>query len=313
MMRRFHAHLVAALAAALLSLTSVANAEYPERPVQFIVPWPPGDLEDILTRLIAKQFQKDYGVPAAVVNIQGGGGVVGASQVAEAEPDGYTVGSFTGNILTTHIIEKHAPFDRETFEPLGIFLGYPLIIATRADEPYNNMAELAEYAKSNPIKFAHYGFAGPPAVQMEQAASTLGFTYAGSAAFDETNCTLLTNGDADIMVTNVKQASACLSTGEAKAISTLTMARISQLPDVATLDEQVPGVAVPAWNGLFVRSETPEEVRKKIVASAVKALDSKTARDLAASTGAVIEWNDETWSDKFIDEQYKRLQELSGN
>lgn len=312
-MKLLHSRLFLAAATALLSLPSLAHAEYPERPVQFIVPWPPGDLEDIVTRLIAEQFQADYGVPAAVVNIQGGGGVVGASQVAVADPDGYTIGSFTGNILTTHIQKEHAPFDRSTFEPLGIFLGYPLLIVTRADEPYSNMAELAEYAKTNPVKFAHYGFDGPPAVQMEQAAKTLGFTYSGSAAFDETNCTLLTNGDADIMVTNVKQVHACMSSGDAKAITTLTMARIALMPKVPTLEEQVPGVAVPAWNGLFVRSGTPDDVRAKIVASAMTVLASEKVDELAASTGAVIEWNDASWSEAFIEQQYIRLEELSGN
>lgn len=311
-MKRLFAMCFSIITVTILALVGVANAEYPERPVQFIVPWPPGDLEDVLTRLIAEQFQSDYGVPAAVVNIKGGGGVVGASKVAEADADGYMVGSFTGNILTSHIIEKRAPFDQDTFEPLGIFLGIPLIIATRASEPYNNLTELADYAKSNPVKFAHYGFAGPPALQMDKAAEVLGFKFSGSAAFDETNCTLLTNGDADIMVTNVKQSQVCIKSGEAKAIATLTMVRINVFPDVATLDEQVPNVAVPAWNGLFVRSGTPQDVRDKITASAIKALNSDPAKALAASTGAVVKWNDADWSQSFIKQQYNRVKAISG-
>ena len=74
----------------------LAQAEYPERPVTFVVPWPPGDLEDVLTRMIADEFQETYGVPAAVVNKPGGGGgpFPGAVEVAVAPADGYTVGSF---------------------------------------------------------------------------------------------------------------------------------------------------------------------------------------------------------------------------
>ena len=87
-----------AVAAALVaaSFGAPALAEYPEKPVNFIVPWPPGDLEDVLTRMIAEDFQAKYGVPAAVVNKPGGGGgpFPGAIEVAQAPADGYTIGSF---------------------------------------------------------------------------------------------------------------------------------------------------------------------------------------------------------------------------
>ena len=82
-----------AAAFAATALVGVAQAEYPEKPVQFVVPWPPGDLEDVLTRMIAEDFQKEYGVSAAVVNKPGGGGgpFPGAVEVAKAPADGYTL------------------------------------------------------------------------------------------------------------------------------------------------------------------------------------------------------------------------------
>ncbi|MGI9499287.1 MAG: tripartite tricarboxylate transporter substrate binding protein, partial [Geminicoccaceae bacterium] len=85
-----------ATALALLSPLSAAAEGYPEKPVNFIVPWPPGDLEDVLTRMIAEDFQAKYDVPAAVVNKPGGGGgpFPGAIEVANAPADGYTIGSF---------------------------------------------------------------------------------------------------------------------------------------------------------------------------------------------------------------------------
>ena len=74
----------------------IAQADYPDKPVTFVVPWPPGDLEDVLTRMIAEDFQAEYGVAAAVVNKPGGGGgpFPGAMEVAAADPDGSMVGSF---------------------------------------------------------------------------------------------------------------------------------------------------------------------------------------------------------------------------
>ena len=87
-------------AAAFAASATVALADYPEKPVTFVVPWPPGDLEDVLTRLIADEFQAMYGVPAAVVNKPGGGGgpFPGAVEVATAPADGYTIGSFVTDV-----------------------------------------------------------------------------------------------------------------------------------------------------------------------------------------------------------------------
>jgi len=112
------------LGAALLVASSTATAEYPEKPVNFIVPWPPGDLEDVLTRMIAEDFQAKYDVPAAVVNKPGGGGgpFPGAIEVATAPADGYTIGSFVISVPTIgHVIgiPELAP---EKFDALGIFL-----------------------------------------------------------------------------------------------------------------------------------------------------------------------------------------------
>ena len=88
--------MVGVAATAILFATGAANAEYPEKPVEFVVPWAPGDLEDVLTRMIAEDFQKRYDSPAAVVNKPGGGGgpFPGAIYTAGKPADGYTVGSF---------------------------------------------------------------------------------------------------------------------------------------------------------------------------------------------------------------------------
>ncbi|WP_432697872.1 tripartite tricarboxylate transporter substrate binding protein [Marinobacterium sp. YM272] len=291
-------------------MSAFAHAEYPERPVEIIVPWPPGDLEDVVARMISDQIQKDYGVPSAVVNMKGGGGVIGASHVASARPDGYTVGMFTGNILTTHIIKKRAPFNAETFEPVGIAISYPMAIWAKGDLPFNDLAGLAEYAKENPVRLAHYGFNGPPTRQTLMMANKLGFEFSGNAAYDEPNCTLLASGDADVVISSVKLMRSCLDSGEAKPLAAYTAARIKILPDLPTLDEQVPGIAAPSWAGLFVRSEVPEEIREKIAASAQKVLQSQVASDIEVSTGAVLDWTADDAATSFVSEQYKRIEAL---
>ncbi len=107
---------------ALTALAAPALAEYPEKPVSFIVPWPPGDLEDVLTRMIAEDFQAEYGISAAVVNKPGGGGgpFPGAIDVATAPADGYTIGSF---VPAVPVIGHEIGIDEltpEKFDPIGI-------------------------------------------------------------------------------------------------------------------------------------------------------------------------------------------------
>ena len=148
---------VLGLLASFLVLGSAARAEYPEKPVTFIVPWPPGDLEDIVTRMIAEEFQKEYGVAAAVVNKPGGGGgpFPGAAEVANAPADGYTIGSFViGVPIIGPLVGVPGFEDPDLFEPVGIFIIYPFLLAAKGDAPYSNMAELAEYAKKSKLAIA---------------------------------------------------------------------------------------------------------------------------------------------------------------
>ncbi|UOA28951.1 hypothetical protein [Pseudosulfitobacter sp. DSM 107133] len=123
-----------ACALALAAAPAVALAEYPEKPVNFIIPFPPGDLEDVLTRMIAEDFQEEYGVAAAVINRPSDSGPFpGAVQMTTAAADGYMIGSFVVDIPVVGPQLGIPALDPSPFEPLGIFLTYPFVIATSAD------------------------------------------------------------------------------------------------------------------------------------------------------------------------------------
>jgi len=307
----FKTTLTAGTAMLLLALgTTAAFAEYPERPVEIVVPWPPGDLEDVIARMISDQIQEDYDVPSAVANQPGGGGVIGATNIWQSGTDGYTVGMFTGNILTAHVIAGRAPFGQDAFTPVGIAISYPMALWVRADLPVHDMAELAAYAQDHPVSLGHFGFNGPPTRQTLLAAQTLGFQFSGSAAFDETNCNTLASGDADAVVSTVQLMRACLDSGEARPIAAYTSARIGVLPDVATLEEQVPGVAAPAWAGLFVPAGTPQEVIDRIAASAERVMHSPAMAELAQTTGAVLDWMPGQAAADYVADQYTRVETL---
>lgn len=291
-------------------LSPIAFADYPKRPVKFIVPWPPGDLEDILTRIIADEMSKETGKPATVVNKPGGSGVVGAAEVATARPDGLTIGSFVNDLLTIKVLTKSVPWNEETFEPVGIFLDYPFVLATRGDAPYNTMDELSEYSQSNDVSLGHFGYQAGPTAMTFQAADRLNIRFASNAPFDATDCSVLANGDADIINTTTQLILACLKSGDAKILTSFTSTRIPLAPDAPTLDE-IAGIPLTTWNGLFVPKGTPEDVKQRIAEIAKKALRLPKVQEIAEETGAVVYWLDAEGSKKRIEEETFLSQQLT--
>ena len=304
--------LMASAAMALAAMTGAANAEYPERPVEFVVPWPPGDIEDTVTRMIAKAFQEETGVPTKTVNIKGGAGLIGATHVFTQPADGYTVGAFTANIISAHIIRGNAEYERGEFEPLAVIIGYPMMLMSRSDTPYNNLSELADHAKSNSVTLGVFGLNGPPALQTMKMAETLGFKFESVTAFDETTCLMLINGEIDVTLGG-GIFKPCMTSGEVKALAAYTTARIPIYPDVATLEEQVPGISTPGWTGLFVRKDTPQEARDVISRIAREVVESDEAQALAANTGAVVQWMGPEEAVPFMNNFYDRFVALLGS
>ena len=298
-----------AAAAPILMAQSAAAADYPARPVKFIVPWPPGDLEDILTRIIAEEMTDATGKPATVVNKPGGGGLIGAAEVANTPPNGLTIGSFVADILTTHVLAGNAPYDGNTFEPVGIFLDYPFVIAASAEAPYDNLAELGEYSQTQDVSLGHFGYQALPTAITFKAAESAGIRFASDAPFDSNDCSTLATGDADVINTTTQLILACLKSGEAKVIASITNDRLSIAPEVATLAEQT-GITQTTWNGLFVKAGTPDEIKNRIADIAQSALRDPRVTELAENTGAGVYWIGGAEAEQRVADDYEASTEL---
>ncbi len=279
-----------AMAIAMAAVTGAAQAEYPEKPVSFVVPWPPGDLEDVLTRMIAEDFQAEYGVATAVVNKPGGGGgpFPGAVEVATAPADGYTIGSF---IIAVPVVGPQIgipELNPDPFEPLGNFLTYPFVIAAGENAPYDDVAGLAEHAKTNDVALGHFGAPLVPTQVTFGLAKEMGFSFASDAAFDALDCNTLASGDVDVINTTLQLILPCLD--KVKVLASIGAERIALTPDTPTVAELAPSLDVALWNGLFVHKDTPADVREKIITVAQKTVMSERAQKLAAETGALVYW-----------------------
>ncbi len=299
----------AAMVTAPLMTTTVSAADYPNRPVKFVVPWPPGDVEDILTRLIAEEMSRETGKPATVLNKPGGGGVIGASSVARARADGLTIGSFVADLVTTQLVSGNAPYDRDTFEPVGIFLDYPFVIAAKADAPYDNLQELADYSQKNKVSLGHFGYQALPTAITFKAAESAGIKFASDAPFDTNDCSTLTNGDADVINTTTQLILSCIKSGEVKLLTSITNERLSITPHVPTLQEET-GIAQTTWNGLFVKKGTSQEIKDKIASIAQKALKSDKVQQLMENTGASVFWIPEKSAKSIIKNDYAEAESL---
>lgn len=282
--------LLTTTALAVASLTGTAAfADYPTGPVQMIVPWPPGDFEDILTRMIATDMSEATGQAVSVVNRPGGGDgpFPGALEVLEAPNDGSVVGSF---VIGVPVVGPKIDIgiEADSFVPVGIFLTYPFVLAAAGDAPYSNMAELAAHAQDNDVVLGHFGAGLTPTKASFVAAKTMGFEFADDSAFDLLDCNTLSSGDADVINTTLALIEPCLD--DVNVLANIGENPIPKLDGVETLAAQSGIAPLELWNGLFVTKGTSQEVIDKIAEIASATMAGEEAQALMAETGAAVYW-----------------------
>ncbi len=300
----------AAIAAVMaLGMGLPAQAEYPEGPVQFVVPWPPGDFEDILTRMIAADMQEATGKPASVVNKPGGGDgpFPGALEVLNGPADGSMIGSF---VIGVPIVGPNIDIgiEKDSFTPVGIFMTYPFVLAAKGDAPYSNMAELAAHAKDNDVVLGHFGAGLTPTRASFAAAKKMGFEFADDSAFDALDCNTLSSGDADVINTTLALIEPCLK--DVNVLANIGSEPIGKLEGVQTLAAQSGINDLELWNGLFVKKGTPQEVIDKIAGIAKATMAGDEAQKLMKDSGVRVYWQNQSESQARIEADRAKNAEL---
>jgi tripartite-type tricarboxylate transporter receptor subunit TctC len=154
----------AALAAPAASSLRAQTTDYPSRPVQLVVAYPPGGGTDTLARLVADGLGRELGQSVVVVNRPGASGLIGTGQVAPATPDGYTLLLDTGNSTLRPAIEPSTPFKPADFAPVCLLTESPVALAVSSLLPVNSVRELVAYSRKNPGKI-NYASTGPGSPQ----------------------------------------------------------------------------------------------------------------------------------------------------
>ncbi len=271
--------------------SALAQTNYPDKPLRFVVPYPPGGGTDVIARIVQDRFQALLGQPIIIDNKGGAGGSVGSELAARAAPDGYTV-LFT---LSSHTINPaiypKLSFDTiKDFESIGTVASLPQILVANPLLPASTVAELVALAKAKPelLAYASVGNGSPGHLAGELFKLRTGtqmthipYRGGGPAVTD------VISGQVPLLWVSIPAAAQFVKTGKLKAFAVSTLKRSAAFPDVPTVQETgVPDFEVDSWYAMFVPARTPQPVIDRLNRALNAVLTEPAIREKLLAQGA---------------------------
>jgi tripartite-type tricarboxylate transporter receptor subunit TctC len=265
----------------LLFARIVSAAEYPTRPITFIVPWGAGGGTDAVSRIVASLLERDLGRPVNVVNRTGGSGVVGHAAIANARPDGYTIGMLTVEIaMLRH--QGLTQLSGASFTPLGLINADPTAIQVRADSPYRNLGDLLAAVRANPGKLKASGTAQGGIWHVSLAGLLLEQKIAPNAVVwvpSNSNAAGLLDlvaGGIDLVPGSHPEGRSLIDAGKVKSLAVLDERPSSLYPQVPT-GAQAVGTrwTLGVWRGIGAPKNLPKDIEARLRAAVKKAYESE--------------------------------------
>lgn len=282
---------VAAVAVAAAPRAALAQGAWPEKPIHFIVPYPPGGGTDVIARIVQERFQRELGQTIIIDNRGGAAGSLGTDVVAKAAPDGYSVLFTLSSHTINPFIYPKLPFDTvKDFEPVGMVASLPQILVANLQFPPNNVAELTALAKAKPGALAYAsvgnGSPGQLAGEMYKLRTGTQLTHVpyrgGGPAMND-----LMGGQVPLLWVSIPAAAQFVKTGKVKALAVSTVKRSASFPDVPTMQEAgVPDFNVDSWYAMFVPAKTPRAIVDKLNKALNTILRDPDIRDKLLQQGA---------------------------
>ena len=246
------------------SIGSVSAADYPTRPVKWVVGYPPGGATDIIARLIGQRLSERLGQQFVIENKPGAGNNIATESVINAEPDGYTVLLVNpANGINATLYKKLSFNFIRDIAPVGGLMRVPNVMVVNNDVPAKTVQEFIDYAKANPGKVNMASSGNGTSVHLSgelfMAMTGVKMThvpYRGS----NPALTDLMGGQCQVLFDNMPSSIELIKSGKIRALAVTTEKRAAYFPDLPTLDETVKGYEASAWFGLGVKKGTPPEV-----------------------------------------------------
>ena len=271
--------LVALLSIACTGLfvqTATSRAEYPDRPIHLLLPFPAGGAVDIVTRVMAAKMSEDLGKTFIIENKSGAGGIVATDAVAKATPDGYTLLITTPNHTINAALQPSLPYDTEKdLLPISVIAEVPEVLVSNPAAPFKTFAEFVAYAKQNPGKldYASAGIGTLPHLSMELLLQKVGIKvthipYRGAAPA----MTDLLGNVVQIKLDTYATSNPQVTAGKLNMLAIASSHRSKLMPDIPTIAELgLPGYEGILWIGMMAPAGTPKAIIDKLAAASAKA------------------------------------------
>jgi tripartite-type tricarboxylate transporter receptor subunit TctC len=305
-----------AIAALVLPVTLAMADSYPDRPITLIVPWGAGGGTDATARIIASILQENLGQPVNVVNRTGGSGVVGHSAIAEADPDGYTIGMATVEIGMMHW-QGLTKLDYSAYTPLALVNEDPGAVQVSADSPWKDLPSLIAAIKADPGKYKasgtgqggiwHLAIAGLLS-KLDIDPSSVPWVPSNGAAPGLQD---LVAGGVSIVPCSIPEARSLLEAGRVRSLAVMSETRNAAFPDVPTTKEAM-GVSwtIGAWRGIVAPKGISDEQAQTLIAALKKAYDSDEYKTFMSKQGFGVRWASGADFGAFMKESNETLGEV---
>ncbi len=281
------------LAGAALGLAQTAPAfadNWPSRPVTMVVPFTAGTTSDVIARSLAQELHQKLGQPFIVENKGGAGGNIGATAVARANADGYTIlFATTGQAATNQLMYKKMDYSpQRDFASVVLVAKAPVIVTAKPDAPFSTLKDFIAYAKANPGK-ATGGFPGNGTlghITGELLARSAGIDFAKSQYRGSAQIlTDLIGSHIDVGMDSLAGYVPSVREGKIKALAIASSQRWSRLPDVPTVAESLPGFEAGVWYAVLVPAKTPDDIIAKLNAATNAWLKDPKTQEFLANLG----------------------------
>jgi tripartite-type tricarboxylate transporter receptor subunit TctC len=320
-MKRRHA--VQALSLATLAPAALLNAHaegaYPDKPIKFVVPFPPGGVTDRIARSMGQKMSDSMGQPVVVDNRPGAGATIGSEFVARAKPDGYTLllGAHASHAINVSLMKLS--YDAVAgFEPISLLVTLPNMLLLKPTNPAKSLRELIAQAKANPGKLTYtsagIGTSGHIAGAMLASMAGVELLHVPARGPAQAVQDTLA-GHVDILFDSTLISMPLVKTGKLNALAVTSAERSPALPNLPTMSEAgLPGFEVLLWFGLFAPADTPQPIVKRLHDEAVKAFSDPKVRDPLVRDGVNVITSTPLQLAKFqkaeIDKYAKLIKEL---
>jgi tripartite-type tricarboxylate transporter receptor subunit TctC len=263
-------------ALALLAQAGSSYAEYPDRPIRLVLPFPAGGAVDIVARIMAENMAKELGKTIVIENKAGAGGIIATDAVAKSTNDGYTLLVATPNLTINAALQPKLPYDTETdLVPISIIAEVPEVLISNPAAPFKTFAEFIAYAKKNPgkLNYASAGVGTLPHVTMELLLKREGIKvtpvhYRGAAPA----MTDMLSGVVQLKLDTYATSHPQVEAGRLRMLGIASSRRSKLMPDMPTIAEQgLPGYEGVLWIGIMAPAGTQQGVIDKVAAASAKA------------------------------------------